>query len=70
MKVHETYEGFKATIFSHEFDHLNGILHIDRALDVTEMTWEETKKQREKRPYEIFSKNDEYKLVKKLKMEE
>ncbi|MCI9280018.1 MAG: hypothetical protein HFJ02_04390 [Bacilli bacterium] len=70
LKVHETYEGFKATIFSHEFDHLNGILHIDRALDVTEMTWEETKKQREKRPYEILSKNDEYKLVKKLKMEE
>lgn len=67
LKVHETYEGFKATIFSHEFDHLNGILHIDLAPDVTEMTWEETKDYREKHPYDILSKNEEYTLIKRKK---
>ena len=29
-KKHEIFEGFKATVFCHEFDHLNGILFIDR----------------------------------------
>lgn len=40
QQIREIFEGFKATVFSHEFDHLNGILHIDLANDVTKMTWE------------------------------
>lgn len=65
--VHETFEGFKTTVFSHEYDHLNGILHIDLASDVMEMTLEETKIYRDKHPYEIISKDREfsYKLNKK-----
>lgn len=59
-KVHETFEGFKATVFSHEYDHLNGILHIDLSDDVREMTWVETKTYREKRPYEVLSKDDQF----------
>ena len=59
-KVHETFEGFKATVFSHEYDHLNGILHIDLSDDVREMTWEETKTYREEHPYEVISKDDEF----------
>ena len=59
-KVHETFEGFKATVFSHEYDHLNGILHIDLSDDVREMTWEETKTYREEHPYEVLSKDDEF----------
>lgn len=59
-KVHETFEGFKATVFSHEYDHLNGILHIDLSDDVREMTWVETKTYREKHPYEVLSKDDEF----------
>ena len=59
-KVHETFEGFKATVFSHEYDHLNGILHIDLSDDVREMTWEETKTYREEHPYEVLSKDDAF----------
>lgn len=58
--VHETFEGFKATVFCHEYDHLNGILHIDLSDDVKEMTWEETKVYREEHPYEISSKDDDF----------
>lgn len=61
-KIHETFEGFKATVFCHEYDHLNGILHIDLADDVRRMTWEETKNYREKYPYKIIAKDGEYEL--------
>lgn len=64
-KVCEMFEGFKATIFSHEYDHLNGVLHIDLADDVRRMTWEETKIYRSKHPYEIISKEGEYKVEKR-----
>mgnify|MGYP003299453175 CR=1 FL=1 len=50
-KKHEIFEGFKATVFCHEFDHLNGILHIDLADDVRQMTWDET------RIYRAFKRN-------------
>lgn len=59
-KVHEIFEGFKATVFSHEYDHLNGILHIDLSDDVSEMTWDETKIYREEHPYEVLSRTDEF----------
>lgn len=52
----ETLEGFEATVFSHEFDHLNGVLHIDIAEEVLEMSYEEKKKYRSEHPYEIISK--------------
>lgn len=66
-RIHETFEGFKATVFCHEYDHLNGILHIDLANDVRKMTLEETKKYREEHPYEILSKNEDYQRVKRYK---
>lgn len=28
----KTFTGFEATVLSHEYDHLDGILHIDRAV--------------------------------------
>ncbi|MBR3697370.1 MAG: peptide deformylase [Clostridia bacterium] len=59
-KVHEIFEGFKSTVFCHEYDHLNGILHIDLSNDIRNMTWEETRDYREKNPYEILSKDDKY----------
>ena len=59
-KIHEIFEGFKATVFSHEYDHLNGILHIDLSDDVREMTWDETRIYREEHPYEVLSKTDEF----------
>lgn len=59
-KRQEIFVGLKATIFCHEYDHLNGILHIDRSDNVTIKTYEETKEYRLKHPYEILSKNDKY----------
>lgn len=59
-RVHEIFEGFKATVFCHEYDHLNGILHLDLSDDVRKMTWEETKEYREQHPYEILSKDENY----------
>lgn len=47
-------------LVSHEYDHLNGILHIDLSDDVREMTWVETKTYREEHPYEVLSKDDEF----------
>lgn len=59
-KKQETFSGFKATVFSHEYDHLNGVLHIDLASDVREMSYEEKKQYRSEHPYEIISKEEEY----------
>ncbi len=64
-KVHDVFEGFKATVFCHEYDHLNGALHIDLAEDVCEMTLEEAKAYREEHPYEVISKDDDYQLIKR-----
>lgn len=60
VKHIDTFEGFKATVFCHEYDHLNGILHMDRAIQIFEKTLEETRKYREEHPYEIISKDDEF----------
>ena len=54
-KKHEFFEGFKATVFCHEYDHLNGILHIDLADDVQKMTYEQTLEYRKEHPYKIIS---------------
>lgn len=55
-KKNDILEGFEATVFSHEFDHLNGVLHIDLAEEVFEMNYDERKKYRSEHPYEIISK--------------
>ena len=56
----ETIKGFESTIISHEIDHLDGVLHMDIAEEVIEMTREERKKFRETHPYEIISKTCNY----------
>ena len=58
--IHDIFEGFKATVFCHEYDHLNGVLHIDIAQKVMRMTREEINNYRNKHPYEILSKEDDY----------
>lgn len=60
VEKRETFEGFKATVFSHEFDHLNGVLHIDLADDVFECSMEETKNYRNLHPYEVISKTGKF----------
>lgn len=60
IKHKETFTGFSATVLSHEIDHLDGILHIDIASKILNMTALERKEFRKTHPYEIVSKNGEY----------
>ena len=70
-KLHEeSFEGFSATVLSHELDHLDGILHMDIAEEILNMAPEERKLFRLEHPYEIISKTCEYEdslVVKYLK---
>ena len=55
-KIIEIFEGFEATVLSHEMDHLDGILHIDKSIEILQMGKEERKKYRESHPYQIIRK--------------
>ena len=57
----EKFEGFESTVLSHELDHLDGILHMDVAEEVIQMPAEERKEFRKLHPYEIISKDCDYK---------
>ncbi len=59
-KCEMTFEGFPATVFSHEYDHLDGILHMDKALEILVMNREERKAYRELHPYEVISKDGDF----------
>lgn len=58
-KQNKVIEGFEATVFSHEYDHLNGILHMDKTNEVFEMTLDEMKEYRLRHPYEVLSKDND-----------
>lgn len=62
VKKNKIIEGFEATVFMHEYDHLNGILHMDKSKEIYKMTLEEMKEYRNKNPYKISSKDDKYNL--------
>ena len=63
-KQNRVFEGFSSTVFCHEYDHIDGILHIDKALEILNMNKEERKVFRESHLYEIFNKDGDYlKLV-------
>ena len=53
-------EGMLATILSHEIDHLNGILHIDKSIELYYMKLEERKEFRKKHKYEVIRKTGEF----------
>lgn len=60
-KIHQkTFKGFPATVFSHEYDHLDGILHMDKAIDLKVMTKEERKEFRKTHEYEVFVKDGDF----------
>ena len=63
----DLFEGFEATVLSHELDHLDGILHMDIAEKVLMMPREERKAFREKHPYEIISKTCKYEGPQRMK---
>lgn len=61
-KKEEVFEGFKATVFSHEYDHLFGILHIDIADKIYNMPKEERKRFRKEKEngYKVVSRTCKY----------
>lgn len=52
----DIFEGFEATVLSHEMDHLDGVLHMDIADEILIMPKEERKKFRQTHGYNIVSK--------------
>lgn len=56
----DIFEGFESTVLSHEMDHLDGILHMDIALEIKNMPKEERKKFRQTHGYEILSKTSKW----------
>jgi len=53
----ETFEGFPATVLSHEIDHLDGIFHMDRAKTFVDMDEKDKQKVRLNYPYKVISKD-------------
>ena len=67
-KLSKTFEGFASTVFCHEYDHLDGVLHMDKSLEMYDMEPEARGVFRETHPYEIYEKEGNYlSLVKKYK---
>ena len=56
----DIFEGFESTVLSHEMDHLDGILHMDIALEIKNMPKEERKKFRQTHGHEILSKTSKW----------
>ena len=54
------FEGFSATVVSHELDHLDGIFHMDRAKKLMQMPASERVEFRKLHPYKIISKKCEF----------
>ena len=67
-KKNKTIEGFESTIFCHEYDHLNGILHMDRITEISLMTLDQMKNYRLANPYLVINYDKEftYENVKEL----
>lgn len=67
-KLIRTFTDFEAVVFAHEYDHLDGILHMDRAIQVYNLPQDKRKEFRNILPnhgYEIISKegNFEYQRI-------
>lgn len=58
----KTLEGFEVTVFCHEYDHLNGIVHLDKTNEVFIMKPEEVQEYRILHPYEIISKEQDFEI--------
>lgn len=56
----EDFSDFKAVVLSHEMDHLDGILHIDRSEKIYKFTLEEMKEYRTKNPLKIIEKENPF----------
>lgn len=59
----KTFEGFASTVISHEFDHLDGIFHMDRAKELLIMPRNERAEFRKTHKYKIISKDCKFEYV-------
>lgn len=55
-RIKETFIGLDATIIAHELDHLDGVLYIDKAKEMKNITKDEKITFRKNHPYTIISK--------------
>ena len=58
------FTDFEAVVFAHEYDHLDGILHMDRAIQIYNLPQDKRKEFREVLPnhgHQIISKEGEFK---------
>ena len=56
-KHKDIFEEFAAIVLSHELDHLDGILHIDKSIELYDMPLEERKEFRKTHTMEIVKKD-------------
>lgn len=62
-----TFRGFECTVLAHEYDHLNGVLHMDRADKILIMKPEDRKKYRQNHKYTVICTKGKYQtLLKKV----
>ena len=57
-KQNKIIEGFETTVFCHEYDHLEGILHMDRLDESSLMTLDQMKEFRTNNGYEVIDKDE------------
>ncbi|MDE5630606.1 MAG: peptide deformylase [Bacilli bacterium] len=58
----KSLEGFEVTVFCHEYDHLNGIVHLDKTDEIFIMKAKEVQEYRNSHPYEIISKEGDFEI--------
>lgn len=56
----DVFEGFESTVLSHEMDHLDGILHMDKSIELINMPQDERKIFRKTHGYDILYKEGNY----------
>ena len=59
-KKEKIITGFPSTVLSHEYDHLDGILHMDKGLEVLLMDKDERKEFRKKYGYEVYEQYGDF----------
>ena len=59
-KQSKTIEGFESVVFCHEYDHLNGVLHMDRIKETSLMTLDEMRIYRTSNPYLIIDTDEPF----------
>lgn len=61
----KTFKGFESTVLSHEMDHLDGILHIDKSVELLQLNPEERKIFRRTHDYNIISETGDFESLEK-----